>query len=232
MLYMEEDLKETTAVLLGGSRMAFVEVEFYSEYYERYLPAEFPNMLSRPTDVLRKIHNDTIWPHEIIRILDDLRTCAYRGTSAELYFIAKSEELMAHVLDMGSARVSISAMDIECIRAVVDYIDAHYYEGIRQEKLVLLASMSATKLRQLFKQVTGQRITDYILRKRSERAAALLIGTDMTIDEISAATGYLTPTGFAVSFKKQTGLSPSAYRKKMRYDCMKNPSSRSDIVFE
>jgi AraC-like DNA-binding protein len=230
-LFMEEDLKDTFAELTGSSRIAYVEVEFYSEFYEQYMPREFPKMSLKPTDILGEIRDETVWPHEIIQILNDIKNCAYKGALAELYYIAKCNELMSHILHMGSRRISGHSEDIDGIKSVIDYIDANYEKTIRQDQLVLLARMSGTKLRQLFKQITGYTITDYISRKKSEKAASLLTNTDMTVNEISAKVGFLSPTGFAISFKKQFGVPPRTYRKNMRYNCMKNPSSKPDIVF-
>ena len=36
--------------------------------------------------------------------------------------------------------------------------------------------------------------------------------------------GFETATGFATSFKKMTGLSPSEYRKQMAFHCLRDPS--------
>ncbi len=59
----------------------------------------------------------------------------------------------------------------------------------------------------------------------------MLAQTDHSIEEIAAIVGFETPTGFATSFKKQTGMPPSEYRKQMACNCMKNPSQISNLQF-
>jgi AraC-like DNA-binding protein len=226
--FAEEDLKEIEADLAAGSRRTYVEVMFYAAFYEQYLTHSLRNRFLKPADIFKKIRDEIICPHEIIQVLNDIKDCKYSGAVAELYFIAKSNELMSHILHLTD--VPYVSEDIEAVSAVVMFIDDHCHESIRQSVLVAIAKMSATKLKRMFRQMTGRSITDYILCKRSEKAASLLANTDMSVAEISATTGYLTPTGFASSFRKQTGMSPSVYRKYMKFNCMENPSSRSDIL--
>ena len=46
------------------------------------------------------------------------------------------------------------------------------------------------------------------------KAEEILMKTDKNITEISMELGLTSPSNFARSFKKFTGLSPSEYRKK------------------
>ena len=54
---------------------------------------------------------------------------------------------------------------------------------------------------------------NYILNIRISNAQSLLENTKYNITEIAAITGYDNPLYFSRLFKKQTGLSPSEYRK-------------------
>lgn len=91
--------------------------------------------------------------------------------------------------------------------------------------------MSGTKLKTLFKQFTGKTITEYILEMKADRASHLLLETNLRIDEIASKVGFLTPTGFTTSFKKVMGVAPSDYRKKMIFDCTRNPSKSENLSF-
>jgi AraC-like DNA-binding protein len=46
----------------------------------------------------------------------------------------------------------------------------------------------------------------------TDRARALLLESDLAIDEIALAVGYREPNSFRRAFRNWTGLSPSAYR--------------------
>ncbi len=64
-----------------------------------------------------------------------------------------------------------------------------------------------------FKLYTGSTPLNYILNIRISNAQSLLENTKYNITEIAAITGYDNPLYFSRLFKKQTGLSPSEYRK-------------------
>lgn len=230
-LYLEDDLRETVALLREGSQVAYVEVQFFARYYERYLARERLDASLHPMETLRALRGKTLHPHEVVGVLNDIGRCAYKGVAAELYFIGKSNELMAHILRMERESMFGDPMDRSGVEAVLSHIDANFCSDIRRDTLVDLARMSPTKLKNLFKRMTGKTITEYIVGKRMEKAAFLLSNTDAAIDEIATRTGYGTSTGFAASFRKQAGLSPTAYRKKMKFECIRNPSSLRDIIF-
>ena len=64
-----------------------------------------------------------------------------------------------------------------------------------------------------FKLYTGSTPLNYILNIRISNAQSLLENTKYNITEIASITGYDNPLYFSRLFKKQTGLSPSEYRK-------------------
>lgn len=65
-----------------------------------------------------------------------------------------------------------------------------------------------------FKLLTGKTIVEYRTDKRIEYAKMLLLNTDYNILEISNKVGYYSLSHFIKNFKKATGYTPEAYRKK------------------
>ena len=66
----------------------------------------------------------------------------------------------------------------------------------------------------MFKKETGTTIIDYINNSRVELAKKFLRSADVVIGDIPELCGFTNYKYFARVFKKSTGLSPSAYRKK------------------
>ena len=64
----------------------------------------------------------------------------------------------------------------------------------------------------IFKQETGQTITDYLTRVRMEEAKRLLKLFDMKILEVSERVGFENPSYFSSVFKKYTGMLPQKYK--------------------
>lgn len=64
----------------------------------------------------------------------------------------------------------------------------------------------------LFKKALGENFSDYLWNMRFEKAKDFLLHTDMSIESISTAVGYLNPSSFRRKFKQEIGVSPSSFR--------------------
>jgi transcriptional regulator GlxA family with amidase domain len=65
-----------------------------------------------------------------------------------------------------------------------------------------------------FKKATGDTPLEYLQYLRIRKARSLLETTDEPVEVITSRTGYEDASSFRRLFKKATGLSPTAYRKK------------------
>ena len=65
-----------------------------------------------------------------------------------------------------------------------------------------------------FKKETGTNFIKKLTNIRLERAAELLVKTDMMVMEICHAVGYNHAGNFLDKFKKKYNLTPNEYRKK------------------
>ncbi len=73
--------------------------------------------------------------------------------------------------------------------------------------------LSVVYIRQLFKDHTGQSLSDYIADQRIERVKEQLTHTSRSIDEIVLETGFSAINSFYKIFKRKTGITPAQYRK-------------------
>ena len=74
-------------------------------------------------------------------------------------------------------------------------------------------SVSETSLKNYFKNVYGQNISEYMRNLRMNMAAKLLVETTLSISEISNRVGYTKQGKFAAVFRAQTGMNPLEYRR-------------------
>ena len=125
--------------------------------------------------------------------------------------------LAAHLLT-GFSRGTPPAWDRSSIgrgrlRRVHDYIGAHLGEPIGLAELALQAGLSEYHFCRCFKRETGLSPYQYVLRRRIERACALLAAKDgLSMQEIAFACGFGDPVQFSRQFKKAMGTTPSAWR--------------------
>ena len=65
-----------------------------------------------------------------------------------------------------------------------------------------------------FRAATGHRPIDYVHAVRIEEARHILESSSVATDEVGYSVGYDDPTFFRRLFKRHTGLTPAAYRRK------------------
>lgn len=96
--------------------------------------------------------------------------------------------------------------------ALIQYIQENY-ATVRLEDIAFKFHYTPEYTSKLIKETTGMTFTEITRQVRIEKAMDMLINTNMSIATISADVGYETPEHFIRLFKKQTRLTPSAYRK-------------------
>ncbi len=102
------------------------------------------------------------------------------------------------------------------IRKAIVHLNEHYAENIPMSRLAALANYSETRFRRLFKELTQQTPSEYVLQVRLNAAKTILTTTDKLITDIATETGFYDHAHFIRNFRAATGLTPSVYRKKMR----------------
>ncbi|MEG2520276.1 MAG: response regulator [Christensenellaceae bacterium] len=75
--------------------------------------------------------------------------------------------------------------------------------------------ISPSYLSALFRKETHMSFVDFITQIRIEKAKEFLAASDARTYEVALKSGYQDPHYFSVCFKKQTGLSPSEYKKQL-----------------
>lgn len=103
------------------------------------------------------------------------------------------------------------------INLCIDYINVHFYEDIRLNKLGQLIGLNQNYLSNLFKKEVGITITDYIHNIKVEEAKYLLTYTNLEICEISNSLNFHDQSHFSKIFKKKTKVTPNHYRNSAHY---------------
>lgn len=98
--------------------------------------------------------------------------------------------------------------------AVSNYIRQHLSESIRVEDIAKALFLSRPYLSAKFKKETGETLTDFIWKEKTEEAKRLLRHSDKSFSSIGAYLGFSSPGHFSQVFKKYTGKTPSEYREK------------------
>ncbi|NEB80838.1 helix-turn-helix domain-containing protein [Streptomyces sp. SID14478] len=93
-----------------------------------------------------------------------------------------------------------------------DLADARYSEALTVADLAAAAALSPAHFSRSFKAAFGESPHQYLLTRRLERAAALLLATDWSVAAIGVAVGLRSIGSFTTSFRRMYGMTPQAYR--------------------
>lgn len=96
------------------------------------------------------------------------------------------------------------------------YLDQNCEEDITLEQLARFSHVNKYYLVHAFTDEYGISPINYLMQARVKKAEKLLATTDYSMSVISSSCGFASSGYFSQTFKKITGLSPSAYRKKSK----------------
>ncbi|MGZ7440355.1 response regulator [Paenibacillus sp. TH7-28] len=99
------------------------------------------------------------------------------------------------------------------MRMLLEYIDEHYGEPLTLSSLSRHFHFNPSYLSSYFSAHIAEGFSEYLNKIRINKAAELLRKGELTIAEISGRVGYSDHSYFTKVFKKQTGMSPSQYRR-------------------
>jgi two-component system response regulator YesN len=98
--------------------------------------------------------------------------------------------------------------------AAEEYIQAHYREsGLSLTDMCSALSVSKSYLSPIFKEHTGMTFVEYLTRVRIEKAKELLLSAELKTYEVAWEVGFRDAHYFSLTFRKQTGVSPTEYRE-------------------
>jgi len=103
----------------------------------------------------------------------------------------------------------------ECFK-LKKYLDSNYASKITIDDLAKLSNLNKYYLIHSFNRYFGSSPINYLCKIRIRVAKELLKNSDYSIDQISQSAGFSSQSYFTQCFKKDCGMSPSAYRQKER----------------
>jgi len=101
----------------------------------------------------------------------------------------------------------------DTIEAVKHYVRDHIREDIYIADIAGQVFLSEQYLMRTFKKATGLSILEFITNERLRLAQELLVSTDWPINRVADEVGYGNYSYFIRLFKRNTGLTPLAFRQ-------------------
>jgi len=98
------------------------------------------------------------------------------------------------------------------IHLAVTYIKEHLNEDLTVKETAKVLGVNANYLSGIFRRDLGMTFINFVNRERVEQAAALLLHTNLPIQQIANAVGYNHSSYFARQFLRFKGVTPSVFR--------------------
>ncbi|MEO0444898.1 MAG: AraC family transcriptional regulator [Verrucomicrobiota bacterium] len=100
------------------------------------------------------------------------------------------------------------------LQKVVDYLEDHFVDEITIEALAKMVGWSVAHFNRRFRELLRLSPMEYVTSLRIQEGQRLLATTQMSVGDVSALTGFYDQSHFTKRFKRVTGMTPLAYRKK------------------
>lgn len=122
--------------------------------------------------------------------------------------------ILAHIFPIFHLEQNTENNDTHLISRIIEYLSIHFTEPLTLDLLAREMHINKFHLSHTFTDKFHSSLTEYLNKLRTEKATRLLTTTNYSIEKTGVLSGFETQRTFNRVFKSQTGLTPSAYRKK------------------
>ncbi|WP_238719679.1 GlxA family transcriptional regulator [Nitratireductor alexandrii] len=105
--------------------------------------------------------------------------------------------------------------------ATVELMASHIADPLKLEDLAALSGIGARQLERLAHAELGRSVMQFYRTLRLDKADELLRQSNLPLDEVALATGFVGRSHFSRAFQARFGVSPARRRKRQRLDCAK-----------
>ena len=99
------------------------------------------------------------------------------------------------------------------INRVFEFIDENLEANLSLQKLADIACFSPFHFHRIFKFITGERLNEYVKRRRIEKSALELLHTNNTTTVLAHKFGFSDNSSFSKAFKNYYSVSPTEFKK-------------------
>jgi AraC-like DNA-binding protein len=168
--------------------------------------------------LLQRIPRTTPLAEELAPILHELAEVSARHDPDDRHLLDANLRLALGVLvracasgdqDDGGTDAARRAQ----IRPVLSYVEEHCRERVTLDEVAEVVHLSPSRVRHVFRDVSGVGFKEYATRVRLTEAKRLLLATDLSVAEVAHSVGYTNVHQFYTVFHRYCSLLPAEYRR-------------------
>ena len=201
------------AGLLDGLEASghWVYREMFQEYYAKViLRTELILSIAGERDSIVTAGGATSWQELVLYLIARLCGRQHAIEIAKIYLLAGHDD--------GQLPFSVTTLRLQESDTVIDqcqtWIADNYMHANPVTQMVSHSGLRPRTFARRFRSATGYHPMAYVHAIRIEEAKKLLETETANVDDIGHMVGYEDPTYFRRLFKRKTGMTPAAYRKK------------------
>ena len=122
--------------------------------------------------------------------------------------------LLKHRTSFSSVQDTLNPKEVERLKNILGYIHDNYNKKISLDDIAGSVHICKSECCRFFKKHMKESLFDYLLRYRVERSIPYLKDANYNITEAALHSGFSDSGYYSRVFRKYTGCSPSAFRKK------------------
>lgn len=207
-------IMEKGELLLLPAGLAFYGKSIPTVFHTKLSIRFIPGMTSGQLSLLQRSEPLRLRLGCYDKVLERLRELLAQWQEKPSYYELMAGALLAEALVMVSQELDrgpITSSKHRCAERMKHYIQQHYRDKVTKEQLGDAIQRTPNYAAALFREVTGQTISEYTHSQRIKTAIYLLTESQLTVNEISEYVGYSDVSYFYRIFRRLTGVSPSDY---------------------
>lgn len=170
----------------------------------------------KPENVNRTFYDERDIPAHLYVVLNQLFTIQISQTSEQLYYKAKTLELLS--LYFSTKRPNTESCpflnDQETVRKIKhakEYLLKNLESPPGLKALARFAGLNEYQLKVGFKEIYGNTVYGYLLDHKLDHSRALLDKGKYQVNEVAYQIGYTNPSHYIAAFRKKYGVTPKKY---------------------
>jgi len=158
------------------------------------------------------------YSHHLLDLIGDfqLELKNYGHSCPQMLLSISTQIVFQLIRDLGGTHAKTNEKmnkDNPYIQEAIRLMQECYATNISIIDICSLIHLSPNHFKRMFKEYTGRTPHQYLIDIRLEKAKELLRKKEISIEDTARLCGFVNAGHFAVTFKRNTQLSPSQYRK-------------------
>jgi transcriptional regulator GlxA family with amidase domain len=199
--------------LLDGRSCAghWAYVDLFAAAYPRirFKPGSIIDLANEPSGLVTA-GGATSWQELALYLIGRFCGPVHAARTAKIYLLAGHQDGQLPF----SAMVRRPRIEDRVIAESISWIESAFARSNPIAAMVERSGLTSRTFARRFQTATGRRAIDYVHALRIERARERLEAGTTPVDDIGFEVGYEDPTFFRRLFKRTTGMTPAAYRRK------------------